>query len=122
MAKVDLVYDADCPSISSPARTWCERSPSQGPSRMAAPIVLSVGTGYLFSVGTTFFFEEDGQFFEAAAVLLVFVLLGHWLVMRARAGASSTIKALINLTPAKERPLSPQRASARFTGSARASA
>ena len=68
---------------------------------MAALIVLSVGTGYLFSVGTTFFFKEGGQFFEAASVLLVFILLGHWLEMRARAGASSAIKALMNLTPAK---------------------
>ncbi|MEO8338353.1 MAG: heavy metal translocating P-type ATPase [Nitrospirota bacterium] len=68
---------------------------------MAMLIVLSVGTGYLFSVGSTFFFKGGGQFFEAAAVLLVFILLGHWLEMRARAGASSAIKALMNLTPAK---------------------
>ena len=68
---------------------------------MAALIVLSVGTGYLFSVGTTFFFKEGGQFFEAASVLLVFILLGHWLEMRARAGASSAITALMDLAPAK---------------------
>jgi Cu2+-exporting ATPase len=68
---------------------------------MAILIVLSVGTGYLFSVGSTFFFKGGGQFYEAAAVLLVFILLGHWLEMRARAGASSAIKALMNLTPAK---------------------
>ncbi|MDP1861349.1 MAG: copper-translocating P-type ATPase [Gemmatimonadaceae bacterium] len=68
---------------------------------MAVLVVLSVGTGYLFSVGSTFFFKAGGQFFEAAAVLLVFILLGHWLEMRARAGASSAIKALMNLTPAK---------------------
>jgi Cu2+-exporting ATPase len=68
---------------------------------MAALVVLSVGTGYLFSAVTTFFFKEAGQFFEAVAVLLVFILLGHWLEMRARAGASSAIKALMDLTPAK---------------------
>ena len=68
---------------------------------MAALVVLSVGTGYLFSVGSTFFFEGGGQFFEAVAVLLVFILLGHWLEMRARAGASSAIKALMDLTPAQ---------------------
>ncbi|MBK7580112.1 MAG: heavy metal translocating P-type ATPase [Myxococcales bacterium] len=73
----------------------------KGTLGMSALIVLSVGTGYLFSVGTTFFFKRGGQFFEAAAVLLVFILLGHWLEMRARAGASSAIKALMNLTPAK---------------------
>jgi Cu2+-exporting ATPase len=77
------------------------RALRKGTLGMAALIVLSVGTGYLFSVGTTFFFKEGGQFFEAAAVLLVFILLGHWLEMRARAGASSAIKALMDLTPAK---------------------
>jgi Cu2+-exporting ATPase len=72
----------------------------KGTLGMAALIVLSVGTGYLFSVGATFFFESE-QFFEAVSVLLVFILLGHWLEMRARAGASSAIKALMNLAPAK---------------------
>jgi Cu2+-exporting ATPase len=72
-----------------------------GTLSMTVLIVLSVGTGYLFSVGSTFFFKAGGQFFEAASVLLVFILLGHWLEMRARAGASSAIKALMNLTPAK---------------------
>lgn len=77
------------------------RGVKKGTLGMAALIVLSVGTGYLFSVGSTFFFEGGGQFFEAVAVLLVFILLGHWLEMRARAGASSAIKALMNLTPTK---------------------
>ena len=77
------------------------RALRKGTLGMAALIVLSVGTGYLFSVGSTFIFTGGGQFFEAAAVLLVFILLGHWLEMRARAGASSAIKALMDLTPAK---------------------
>ncbi len=58
----------------------------------------SVGTGYLFSVGATFFFEGE-VFYEASAVLLVFILLGHWLEMRARAGASDAIRALMDLAP-----------------------
>jgi Cu2+-exporting ATPase len=77
------------------------RALRKGTLGMAALIVLSVGTGYVFSIGTTFFFKEGGQFFEAVAVLLVFILLGHWLEMRARAGASSAITALMDLTPAK---------------------
>ncbi len=76
------------------------RALKTGTLSMAVLVVLSVGTGYLFSVGSTFFFKGGGQFFEAAAVLLVFILLGHWLEMRARAGASSAIKALMKLTPA----------------------
>ena len=71
-----------------------------GTLNMAVLVVLSVGTGYSFSVGATFFFESN-QFYEASAVLLVFILLGHWLEMRARAGASSAIQALMKLTPAK---------------------
>jgi Cu2+-exporting ATPase len=67
---------------------------------MSVLVALSVGTGYLFSVGATFIFNGD-QFFEASAMLLVFILLGHWFEMRARAGASSAIKALMKLTPAK---------------------
>ena len=39
------------------------------------------------------------QFYEASAVLLVFILLGHWLEMRARAGASDAIRALMDLAP-----------------------
>ena len=77
------------------------RALKTGTLSMAVLVVLSVGTGYLFSVGSTFFFKDGGQFFEAAAMLLVFILLGHWLEMRARAGASSAIKALMKLTPAK---------------------
>ena len=77
------------------------RALKEGTLGMAALIVLSVGTGYLFSVANTFFFKSEGQFFEAVAMLLVFILLGHWLEMRARAGASSAIKELMNLTPTK---------------------
>ena len=67
---------------------------------MAVLVVLSVGTGYLFSVGATFFFPSV-QFYEAGAVLLVFILLGHWLEMRARAGASDAIRSLMDLAPPK---------------------
>jgi len=95
LASAAIVY----PSWPFFVAAW--RALLKGTLGMAALIVLSVGTGYLFSVGATFFFKSDGQFFEAAAVLLVFILLGHWLEMRARAGASSAIKALMDLTPAK---------------------
>jgi Cu2+-exporting ATPase len=74
------------------------RALRNGILNMAVLVVLSVGTGYLFSVGATFFFKGE-QFYEAAAVLLVFILLGHWLEMRARAGASEAIRALLDLAP-----------------------
>jgi P-type Cu2+ transporter len=65
---------------------------------MSVLVALSVGSGYLFSVAATFLFEGE-VFYEAAVVLLTFVLFGHWLEMRARAGASYAIKALLDLTP-----------------------
>ncbi|MCA1370366.1 copper-translocating P-type ATPase [Bradyrhizobium sp. BRP14] len=74
------------------------RALRNGVLNMAVLVVLSVGTGYLFSIGTTFLFEGQ-QFYEAASVLLVFILLGHWLEMRARAGASAAIRALLDLAP-----------------------
>jgi Cu2+-exporting ATPase len=86
---------------SSPFFIEAWRALRKGTLGMALLVVLSVGTGYLFSLGSTFFFKGGGQFFEAVAMLLVFILLGHWLEMRARAGASSAIKALMKLTPAK---------------------
>ena len=69
-----------------------------GVLNMAVLVVLSVGTGYLFSVAATFLFEGV-QFYEAVSVLLVFILLGHWLEMRARAGANDAIRALLDLAP-----------------------
>ena len=76
------------------------RALKNGVLNMAVLVVLSVGTGYLFSVGSTLFFPGV-QFFEAVAVLLVFILLGHWLEMRARAGASDAIRSLMDLAPPK---------------------
>lgn len=74
------------------------RALRNGILNMAVLVLLSVGTGYLFSVGTTFVYEGQ-QFYEAAAVLLVFILLGHWLEMRARAGASEAMRRLMDLAP-----------------------
>ena len=74
------------------------RALSNGVLNMAVLVVLSVGTGYLFSIGSSFFYGGP-QFYEAAAVLLVFILLGHWLEMRARAGASEAIRKLMDLAP-----------------------
>jgi Cu2+-exporting ATPase len=76
------------------------RAASNGVLNMATLVVLSVGTGYGYSVAATFLFKGD-VFFEASSVLLSFILLGHWLEMRARAGASDAIRSLMNLTPPK---------------------
>jgi Cu2+-exporting ATPase len=75
------------------------RALRDGVLNMAVLVVLSVGTGYVFSVVSTFFFGGEVQFYEAVSVLLVFILLGHWLEMRARAGANDAIRALLDLAP-----------------------
>jgi len=67
---------------------------------MAVLVSLSVLAGYLFSVAATFLFDGE-VFYEAATLLLAFVLFGHWMEMRARSGASQAIQALMNLTPPK---------------------
>ena len=92
LATVAVVY----PSWPFFVAAW--RALKNGVLNMAVLVVLSVGTGYLFSVGATLFFPGV-QFYEAVAVLLVFILLGHWLEMRARAGASDAIRALMDLAP-----------------------
>ncbi|MBF6024882.1 copper-translocating P-type ATPase [Lysobacter niastensis] len=81
-----------------PFFTAAIRSLRHGVFDMAVLVLLSVGTGYSFSIGTTFLFEGP-NFYEASAVLLTFILLGHWLEMRARAGASDALRALLRLSP-----------------------
>lgn len=72
----------------------------RGSANMAVLVMLSVVTGYVFSVGSTFFYGGP-QFYEAASMLLVFVLLGHWFEMRARVGATDAIRRLLDLAPPK---------------------
>ena len=74
------------------------RSLRRGVLDMAVLVLLSVGTGYGFSIGSTFVFEGP-NFYEASSVLLTFILLGHWLEMRARAGASDAMRSLLKLSP-----------------------
>src|SRR5262245_32596080 len=72
-------------------------------------IALGVGAAYLYSLIATVApgvfppsFRENGEvavYFEAAAVIVVLVLLGQVLELRARSRTSSAIRALLNLTP-----------------------
>jgi Cu+-exporting ATPase len=72
-------------------------------------IALGVGSAYVFSIVAFFApgaFPEAMRphgfvavYFEAAAVIVVLVLLGQVLELRARARTSTAIKALLNLAP-----------------------
>ena len=65
---------------------------------MMVLVAVAIGTGWVYSVAATFFIEGD-VFYEAAAMLASFVLLGHWFEMRARGGANDAIRALLDLAP-----------------------
>ncbi|MGH3041643.1 MAG: heavy metal translocating P-type ATPase, partial [Gaiellaceae bacterium] len=65
---------------------------------MMVLVAVAIGTGWIYSVAATFLIEGD-VFYEAAAFLAAFVLLGHWFEMRARGGANDAIRALLDLAP-----------------------
>jgi len=63
-------------------------------------VAVAVGTGWTYSLVVTL--TGGGEvFYEAAAVLTAFVLLGHWFEMRARGGANDAIRTLLELAPPK---------------------
>ncbi|MBI5071464.1 heavy metal translocating P-type ATPase, partial [Candidatus Falkowbacteria bacterium] len=64
---------------------------------MMALISLAISAAYLYSVFTTF--TEGHTLFWELATLITIMLLGHWLEMRAVAGASGALKALAKLLP-----------------------
>jgi Cu2+-exporting ATPase len=65
---------------------------------MMVLVAVAIGTAWVYSVAATFWIEGD-VFYEAAAFLASFVLLGHWFEMRARGGANDAMRALLDLAP-----------------------
>jgi Cu2+-exporting ATPase len=77
-----------------------------GRANMDTLVALSTGIAYLFSIFNTFYPEfwmsrglEPHVYFEAAAVIIVFIMLGKLLEERAKSNTSSAIKKLIGLQP-----------------------
>lgn len=77
-----------------------------GTANMDTLVALSTGIAYLFSVFNTLFPQvwtsqglEAHVYFEASAVIIVFIMLGKWLEERAKAGTSSAIRKLMGLQP-----------------------
>jgi Cu2+-exporting ATPase len=65
---------------------------------MMVLVAVAIGAGWLYSLAITL--SGGGEvFYEAAAMLSVFVLLGHWFEMRARGGANDAIRTLMSLAP-----------------------
>jgi Cu2+-exporting ATPase len=77
-----------------------------GKANMDTLVALSTGIAYIFSVFNTFYPEfwyskglEPHVYFEAAAVIIVFIMLGKLLEERAKSNTSSAIKKLVGLQP-----------------------
>ncbi|HEY0272143.1 MAG TPA: heavy metal translocating P-type ATPase [Chitinophaga sp.] len=75
-------------------------------ANMDTLVALSTGVAYLFSVYNTLwpgYWHDMGLhapvYFEAAAVVIAFILLGKWLEEKAKGGAASAIKKLMGLQP-----------------------
>ncbi len=65
---------------------------------MSVLIATGVLAAYLFSFLITAT-NEGETFYEAAAMLVTFVLFGHWMEMRARRGTTDALRALFDLVP-----------------------
>lgn len=82
------------------------RQAQHGRANMDSLVALSTGISYLFSVFNTFFPEfwhskgiHPHVYYEAAAVVIVFIMLGKLLEENAKSNTSSAIKKLIGLQP-----------------------
>jgi Cu2+-exporting ATPase len=79
---------------------------SHGKANMDTLVALSTGVAFLFSTFNTFFPEfwharglHPHVYFEAAAVIIFFILLGKLLEERAKSNTSDALKKLIGLQP-----------------------
>ena len=101
-------------ALTTPVVLWAGRSfftgagqaLRHGGANMNTLVGLGVGSAYAYSVAATLFpgvFESAGReahvYFEAAAVIVTFVLAGRFLEARARSRTGAAIEALINLQP-----------------------
>src|SRR6266849_3332366 len=70
-------------------------------------VSLGVLVAYCFSVFVTAFAPRIETSYDAAAMLVTFVLFGHWMEMRSRRGSSDALGALLRLAPAQANVLRP---------------
>jgi Cu2+-exporting ATPase len=61
-------------------------------------VAVSIGISWAYSAAVTFGLSGD-VFYDAGGMLATFVLLGHWIEMRARGSAAGAIRALLDLAP-----------------------
>jgi len=61
-------------------------------------VSIALLAGYLYSVGSTFFFEAPDFYWEIST-LAAFILFGHWMEMKAARSASGALRELVKLIP-----------------------
>lgn len=71
---------------------------------MSVLIAVGITAAYGFSVILTLLGSAD-SFYEASAMLITFVLFGHWMEMKSRRGTTDALQALFNLVPPQARVL-----------------
>ena len=88
-----VVWWGGWPFVSSAARSL-----RQGELTMMTLIATGILVSYLYSAAVTFGLRGE-PFYDAAAMLTAFSLLGHWLEMRSRFAAGRAVEALLKLAP-----------------------
>ena len=88
-----VVWWGGWPFVSS---AW--RSLRRGDLTMMTLIATGILVSYLYSVAVTFGLPGE-MFYDAAAMLTAFSLLGHWLEMRSRFATGRAVEALLELAP-----------------------
>src|SRR6266705_3618990 len=71
---------------------------------MSVLIAVGITAAYGFIVLLTIL-ESSDSYYEAAALLVTFVLFGHWMEMRSRRGTTDALQALLQLVPPQARVL-----------------
>ncbi len=69
---------------------------------MSVLIAVGITVAYGFSVMLTIIGSHE-SFYEAAAMLITFVLFGHWMEMKSRRGTTDALQALFALVPPQAR-------------------
>ena len=101
--------------LSTPVVWWCGWIFHAGAWRalrnrtldMNVLVSLGVLVAYLFSVFATLFAPMVDTSYDAAAMLVTFVLFGHWMEMRSRRGSSDALNALLRLAPTEANVIGP---------------
>src|SRR2546425_2488828 len=88
-----VVWWGGWPFVSSAARSL-----QQGELTMMTLIATGILVSYLYSAAVTFGLPGE-PFYDAAAMLTSFSLLGHWMEMRSRFATGRAVEALLKLAP-----------------------